>query len=99
MAFNQHGFAQVLEGSMDELARIFGRIRNDPRHRDLRVLQKTITKARLFPTWSMAYADASDGQGHHPLAHFEFESALTNGSSPEAQELLDGLCRIVAAGD
>jgi Sensors of blue-light using FAD len=95
MAFNEGWFAQVLEGSLDALAVTFGRIRSDPRHRDLRVLQQVAAQQRLFPTWSMAYADTPDGQARHPLAHFEFESALTNGSLPEAQKLLDALCRTV----
>jgi hypothetical protein len=99
MAFNESWFAQILEGPKDDVARIFGRLRNDNRHRDLRVLQQGATKARLFPTWSMAYADTPDGQGRHPLAHFEFESALTKGSQPEAQKLLDALCQVVTAGD
>jgi Sensors of blue-light using FAD len=99
MAFNEGWFAQVLEGSMSDLARIFGRIRSDSRHCELKILRQVATKERLFPTWSMAYADAPDGQGRHPLAHFEFESALTQGSSPAAQKLLDALCRTVVAGD
>jgi hypothetical protein len=99
MAFNESWFAQILEGEKDDVARIYSHIRIDPRHRDLRVLQQGATKARLFPTWSMAYADTPDSLGRHPLAHFEFESALTKGSQPEAQKLLDALCQVVAAGD
>src|SRR5476651_1861320 len=95
MAFNDGWFAQVLEGSMDDLTRVFGQIRSDPRHRDLRILQQVATKERLFPTWSMAYVGTQDAQTRHPLAHFEFESALTNGALPEAQKLLDALCRTV----
>jgi hypothetical protein len=95
MAFNDDWFAQVLEGGKSEVLQIFGKISRDPRHRALRILQQTTPATRLFPTWSMAYAETLDHQGRHPLAHFQFEPALNNDSLPEAQKLLDVLRRTV----
>jgi hypothetical protein len=79
------------------LGPIFARIRNDSRHRDLKVLQQTKATQRLFPIWSMAYADTPDHHGRR-LAHFAFESALTDGALPDAHQMLDTLCRTVMAG-
>jgi hypothetical protein len=95
MAFNDDWFAQVLEGSKSDVVRIFGKISRDPRHCDLGILQQTAAATRLFPTWSMAYAETLDHQGRHPLAHFQFEPALNNGAQPEAQKLLAVLRRTV----
>ncbi len=91
MTFNDSCFAQVLEGAVADLAPIFGRIRRDPRHSDLRILEQTQPAHRMFPHWSMAYVDAPGKDGCHPLAHFVFEAALTCGAGPEAEQLLESL--------
>jgi hypothetical protein len=95
LAFNEHGFGQVLEGSPDDLALIFGRIRQDPRHCDVKILVQAPAEKRLFPSWSMAFAKGSAGQNDHPLAHFAFEAALTDGATPEAETLLGALLKVV----
>ena len=95
MSFNESYFAQVLEGADDDLVPLYEKIRRDPRHTDLKILARELPTHRLFPAWSMAYVDTPSGQGRHPLAHFSFEAALTNGAAPEAQFLLDALRRVV----
>lgn len=95
MAFNTHWFAQVLEGATADLAPIFERIRRDPRHCNLRILEQTRATQRLFPHWSMAYADSPDDLRQHPLAHFSFEAALTTGAAPQARKMLDALQRFI----
>jgi hypothetical protein len=97
LAFTDSCFAQVLEGALDELGPVMARIRADPRHADLKVLEHSSPEARLFPNWSMAYVDTPEGDGRHPLAHFSFETALTDGASPEAARVLEALRRVVVA--
>jgi Sensors of blue-light using FAD len=94
LTFNDSCFAQVLEGYADDLMPIFDRIRRDPRHCDIKILAKSEPARRLFPHWSMAYVDTAFSDGRHPLAHFAFEAALTNGAEPEAQQLLDAMRRL-----
>jgi hypothetical protein len=53
-------FAQVLEGSADEVDVTMGRIRNDPRHTDIEVLLDGEVRARQFGNWSMK--QAGDGE-------------------------------------
>jgi hypothetical protein len=98
LAFNEDCFAQVLEGAPANLLPVMDRIHRDPRHRDLKILGETRPPRRLFPRWSMAYVDTMLGDGRHPLAHFSFESALTSGAAPEAEQLLTALCRVVERG-
>jgi hypothetical protein len=97
MTFNESCFAQVLEGGEDQLAPIYEKIRRDPRHTDVKMLVQDNPTQRLFPSWSMAYVDTPSGHGRHPLAHFSFEAALTNGAAPEAQLLLNALRQVIVA--
>jgi hypothetical protein len=85
----------VLEGAADDLAPLIRHIQRDARHSHFRVLERREIVARSFPSWSMAYVAKSDGTMGHPLAHFEFEAALTDGATPEAKKLLSALRRVV----
>ncbi len=98
LTFNERFFAQVIEGMAGDLVPLFDRIRSDPRHGDVRILARNKIGSRMFPQWSMAYASATENLAHHPLAHFQFEAALTQGASPEAEQLLAALRRVVVVG-
>src|SRR4051812_6886241 len=54
LLFNEGLFAQVLEGPLDSVERIFEQIQRDPRHSDVTVLQSEPAEHRDFPEWSMA---------------------------------------------
>lgn len=54
-------FFQVLEGPKDALEKLFARIVEDPRHKDVTLQVNEPISARLFPNWSMAYRKL-DGQ-------------------------------------
>ena len=95
MTFNENFFAQVLEGSSSDLDPLFGRIYNDPRHRDVKILAETEPMHRLFPHWSMAFVNTSNGGKHHPLSHFSFEAALTADAAPQGEQLLEALRQVV----
>ena len=57
LLFNGHGFAQVLEGSLDAIEKTYERIQCDPRHSDVVLLSNGTCGARTFSDWSMAYVD------------------------------------------
>jgi hypothetical protein len=95
LTFNQSYFAQVLEGAADDLAPLMDHIKRDTRHSHFRVLERREIVTRAFPLWSMAFVARADGTMGHPLAHFEFEAALTDGATPEAEQLLTALRRVV----
>ncbi|MDP2177474.1 MAG: BLUF domain-containing protein [Methylicorpusculum sp.] len=55
LMFNAGCFAQVLEGSHNEIQNTFERIQCDPRHSHVVVLAFEPTSERSFSNWSMAY--------------------------------------------
>ncbi|WP_234196495.1 BLUF domain-containing protein [Pseudacidovorax sp. NFM-22] len=50
-------YMQYLEGSQAAVEHLYGRILDDERHRQLRLLDRGPTPARVFPHWSMALLD------------------------------------------
>ena len=57
--YNTVFFAQVLEGSFNQVQGVFERLQLDGRHSDLVVLQSGYAPGRDFADWSMAYAGGS----------------------------------------
>jgi hypothetical protein len=47
-------FAQVLEGSKEDVGETLERIRSDNRHDDVRLVSDCTTSTRIFDRWSMA---------------------------------------------
>lgn len=93
LLFNAGVFAQVLEGPLAAVERIFERIQQDPRHSDVTVLQSGETATRDFPDWSMAYASTIQDEAL-PHAIAVFEAAFTD-SSAAAEQVLSLLHSVV----
>lgn len=53
LIFDKTWFLQILEGERQVVFTTFGRIENDRRHRDLRLVQSREILARDFPAWTM----------------------------------------------
>lgn len=53
-------FLQVLEGPQESVERIFRRIRKDPRHHDIHLIEKIPIDRRRFGEFSMAFSRLSD---------------------------------------
>jgi hypothetical protein len=51
---------QALEGPMAAVESIFDAIEVDPRHTDVRVLDRGATPERSFPNWSMGFRNVSE---------------------------------------
>jgi blue light- and temperature-responsive anti-repressor len=97
LLFNEGLFAQVLEGPLKSVERIFEKIQQDPRHSDVIVLQCEPTPSRSFAAWSMAFAGVSAGS---PLAFAVpvFDSAYS-GNSAAGKEVLQLLHSVVVQED
>ena len=69
LLFSAGSFAQVLEGPLAAVERVFERIQRDPRHADVVVLHVLRSRQRDFANWSMAYAGelAASGAGGRAL--------------------------------
>jgi hypothetical protein len=52
-------YVQVLEGKSARLDPLLAIIAQDPRHKDVHILGRWTVTGRLFPSWSMARADAA----------------------------------------
>lgn len=50
---------QVLEGQQDQVARVYERIKRDPRHNQLIELYKNPIEHRSFPAWLMGFKTLS----------------------------------------
>jgi hypothetical protein len=60
LVFNDHYFAQVLEGDRKSVTQAFCKIAVDARHSEIVILEAKPVSDRLFDGWAMAYA------GHSP---------------------------------
>ena len=68
-------FAQILEGRRDTVMDLFGKIRHDLRHDEVRLVGLEAIEDRTFGTWAMAYA------GRHTATAARF--ALLGGDRPD----------------
>ena len=57
LAFSGGRFVQILEGDEDEIDALYGRIQEDPRHTDVRLIAVRDNAPREFPDWSMRVFD------------------------------------------
>lgn len=55
LMFTSDYFAQVLEGSYDNVQKLFDRIEEDNRHSDMVMIDFSEVKERRFAEWAMAY--------------------------------------------
>jgi hypothetical protein len=59
LVFNDHYFAQILEGDRKSVTQKFCRIAADNRHSDIVILDAQPIESRVFDGWAMAYAGHS----------------------------------------
>ena len=60
LLYHQGQFIQLLEGAEAEVASLFERIRHDPIHRLVELLEDEEIEERIFDQWSMAFQDMGD---------------------------------------
>ncbi|MFT5841119.1 MAG: hypothetical protein ACI9UT_003633 [Flavobacteriales bacterium] len=77
LLFNHGYFAQVLEGPVDAVEKLFERIQEDTRHDDCSVLCCESTTTRKFMKWSMAY-ESADTAAKAQFADMLQNSEITN---------------------
>ncbi len=77
LLFNDGYFAQVLEGPIEAVEKLFERIQEDTRHNDCSVLCCEPTTTRKFMKWSMAY-EGADTAAKAQFAYMLQNSEITN---------------------
>ncbi len=80
LLFNTVFFAQVLEGPLSGVEKIFEQIQRDLRHSDLIVLDSGVIEVRNFPVWSMAFAGA-DAEAPDPFIAATLNAAVSDPSA------------------
>lgn len=68
-------FCQILEGPKASIERVFEGITGDNRHYDIRTLYTIQTITRIFPSWSMGYAEVTEAEEFAILAETETDAA------------------------
>ena len=97
LLYDAGNFAQVLEGPLRSVERIFEVIQRDVRHSEVTVVQSGPAAKRDFPEWSMAFTGTSDNQ-KMPLATAAFESVFANAEGA-GEKMLDTLKDLVVRED
>lgn len=55
LCFGNDTFFQCLEGERDAVEKLYNRLHDDPRHRDVTLLRKRPVERRRFKLWAMKY--------------------------------------------
>ena len=53
LVLNKGAFMQLLEGGKKEVDELFEKIKNDPRHTDVKLVLETDSPKRCMPSWAM----------------------------------------------
>ncbi|MGB3466447.1 MAG: BLUF domain-containing protein [Cyclobacteriaceae bacterium] len=70
-------FLQYLEGTHDNVVKLFEKIKQDPRHHTVGRRNFEAIDKRIFPSWAMAYKDLSDEKVAYDTSNSsEYEKSL-----------------------
>lgn len=86
LLYNAGNFAQVLEGPLGSISKVFETIQCDPRHGEVTVVHSGPTEMRDFPNWSMAFTGSAN-ETDMPAATAAFAAVFTNPSQAGEQML------------
>lgn len=94
LIYADSSFLQIMEGEADAVDALFGRIRLDPRHRDIRLLCDKYLSKRRFGQWSMGFAHQdrdwmmANIEGYRPTHEYPLSNDSLLTSAEEAEGLL-----------
>ena len=94
LLYKNNRFMQLIEGQEDVVRALYQKISQDPRHRDLIVLQEDTEPERQFLGWSMAFRHLNESREALPSAfkgesgEIEFADDALERHSSRATQLL-----------
>ena len=90
LLYKNKRFMQLIEGQEDTVRGLYQKILQDPRHRDLIVLQEDTEPERQFPGWSMAFRNLNALPSADKLesGEIEFADGALERHSNKATQLL-----------
>ena len=101
LLYHDLSFLQIVEGTRDEVDRLMTRIRRDPSHTSLRIVQDERISERDFKSWAMACRVANAEEARviaHPPMKLDrgfISSLVPQLSSPVAQVFVGQVARAV----
>jgi hypothetical protein len=101
LLYHDLSFLQIIEGTRDDVDRLMARIRRDPRHASLRIVQDESISERDFKSWAMACRLASADEARvmaYPPMKLDrgfISSLVSQLSSPVAQAFVSQVARAV----
>jgi len=82
LCFGNDTFFQCLEGERDAVEKLYNKLHDDPRHRDVTLLRKRPVDRRRFKLWAMKYLtldrvlrEKLESHGHDYFDPFRFDDA------------------------
>ena len=112
LCFGNDMFFQCLEGEREAVEKLYNKLHDDPRHRDVTLLRKRSIERRRFKLWDMKYLTLDRGlreklrrRGHDRFDPFNFDDETTDDvldvlkQSTEAQSPQDDRPTTSAPGD
>ncbi len=85
LLYSNGNFFQVLEGPKDNVLKLFGRIRKDPRHTGVVTYSCRTIEKRNFPKWTMGFRRITDDD----TQAIEGWNHLMQNDGTDAKELAD----------
>ncbi|MDZ7791652.1 MAG: BLUF domain-containing protein [Xanthomonadales bacterium] len=85
LCFGNDTFFQCLEGEREAVEKLYNKLHEDPRHRDVTLLRKRPIERRRFKLWAMKYLTLDRGlreklqrRGHDRFDPFSFDDETTD---------------------
>ncbi|MBV9508357.1 MAG: BLUF domain-containing protein [Acidobacteriia bacterium] len=97
LLYNSGNFAQVLEGPVESIGRIFEKIQRDLRHSEVTVVENGRISERQFADWSMAFAGESTVPAT-PVTAAAFDAAFGKAAGA-GEQIMDILRHLVLQED
>ena len=101
LLYHDLSFLQIVEGTRDDIDRLMARIKRDPSHTSLRIVQDESISERDFKSWAMACRVANVEEARviaHPPLKLDrgfISSLVPQLSSPVAQVFVGQVARAV----
>jgi len=65
LLYNHNRFIQTMEGERDVVVNLYSKIRNDMRHKEVKIELENEIEERLFSDWSMSFFDADETEKYN----------------------------------
>lgn len=93
----QGKFVQYIEGPAEEIEAVYAKIKTDPRHNELLLLDQGDTSTRQFKNWDMAYKEVEDNHIKSIIGHkdLNLDQLFLNPSEEKTHPVLTVLYNFV----